>query len=283
MCPSLSSRSRRNLLRVLGSAVCAGTAGCLGLDQLVQNATGSREMSIKESSPKHTAESFGAYVDRMRSRYGDHGVWGIQKRTGEENGRVAGTPGTGAGKLSFVGAWSGEWTLGKQKSTSKNGKQKFHIPIDYVAALYHVRGQTDEQGRSVHRIWQWAAARPEQPDEGHGRTKLVELSVGIALNSGGIHDRYDPSTSSGSNDAPVRIRLSDPGPTEPSCLRPLPTGRIKPSRDTTTGSNGAFGVDWTGGYGATVSVAGVCEIQRDPKREYGFTLSNEVSGTQGTL
>jgi hypothetical protein len=272
MCPSRSSRSRRNFLRVLGSAVCAGTAGCF--DQLVQNATDSREMSVKESNPEYTAESFKAYVDRMRRRYGDHGVWGIQKRTGRKNEGVARTAGTEAGKISFVGGWSGEWTL---------GKQKFHIPIDYAAALYRVRGQTDEQGRSVHRIWQWAAARAEQPDEGHGRTKLVELSVGIALNSGGVHDRYDPSTSSGSNDAPVRIRLSDPGPIEPSCLHPIPAGRIKPSRETTTGSNGVFGIDWTGGYGATVSVAGVCEIQRDPKRGYEFTLSSEVSGTQGTL
>jgi hypothetical protein len=283
MCPSRSSRSRRNFLRVFGSAVCAGTAGCLGLDQLVQNAVGSGKISVKESDSEYTAESFRAYVDRMRSRYGDHGIWGIQKQTGRENEGRAGTPGTGTGKLSFVGAWSGEWTIGKQKSTSKNEKQRFRIPIDYAAALYRVQGQIDEQGRLVHRIWQWAAAKPEQPDEGHGRTKLVELSVGIALNSGGGLDRYDPRTSSGPNDAPVRIRLSGPGPTEPSCLHPLPTGRIKPSPDTTTGSNGAFGVDWTGGYGATISVAGVCEIQRDPKHEYEFTLSSEMSGTQGTL
>jgi hypothetical protein len=267
MCPSRSSRSRRNFLRALGGSVCAVTGGCLGLDQLQRSAAGSRDRSVTESNPEHTAESFAAYVDRMRERYGEYGVWGINPKM------------TGMEKLSFIGAWSGGWTLRKPKTSEDNGQLR--IPMDYAAVLYRVRGRTDKRGRPVHRVWLWAAARPRQSDEGYGGTTLVELSFGIALDGTGVLSQYAPGTNIGPEDAPVRIELS--GPKAPSGVFPIPAGRIQPSPETTTESNGLFAVDWAGAYGSTVSVAGVCELQRAPKNEYTFTVTSEVSGTQGTL
>jgi hypothetical protein len=203
----------------------------------------------------------------MRKKYGAYGVWGSKpKRTGME-------------KLSFVGAWSGGWTL--RKPQTPESENQLRIPIDYAATLYRVRGRTDEQGRPVHRVWLWAAAHPKQSGEGYGGTTLVELSVGIALDGKSVLSQYAPGTSIGPEDAPVRIGLSGPGPKAPSSLLRIPAGRIQPSPETTTGSNGLFAVDWAGTYGSTVSVAGACELQR--AREYTFTLMSTVSGTQGTL
>lgn len=263
MCPSL--RSRRNFLRALGGSVCAVAGGCLGLDQLQRSATDSRDRSVTESNPEHTAESFAAYVERMRERYGDYGVWGPKgKKTDTE-------------KLSFIGAWSGGWTLRKPKTPESN--DQLRIPMDYAAVLYRIRGRTDEQSRPVHRVWLWTAAQPKQSSEGYGSTTLVELSIGIALDGTGILSQYAPGTSIGPEDAPARIGLSSP--TAPSSLLRIPAGRIQPSPETTTGSNSQFAINWAGAYGTTVSVAGVCELRR--AREYEFTLTSKVSGTQGTL
>lgn len=273
MYSSHSSGSRRNFLRILSGSVSIVTAGCLGLDQLQRSASDSRDRSVTESNPEHTAESFSAYVERMREQYGDYGVWGLnKKRTGESEG--------GMEKISFVGAWSGGWTLRKPQ-TPTDGRQ-LRIPMDYAVALYRVHGP-GEQGRSVHRLWQWAAARPKQSDEGYGRTALVELSVGISLDGSAVLNRYAPRTNIGPDSAPVRIGLSGPGPEEPTALLPIAAGRIQPSPDTAIGAGGMFAVDWVGGYGATVSVAGVCDIRRVPGREYEFTLMSKVSGTQATL
>lgn len=267
MCPSRSSCSRRNFLRALGGSVCVVTGGCLGLDQLQRSAANSHARSVTESDPEHTAESFAAYVEQMRERYGEYGVWGI-------DGKMTSTE-----KLSFIGAWSGGWTLQKPKTPEGNGQLR--IPMDYAAILYRVRGRTDEQGRPVHRVWLWTAARPKQSNEGYGGTTLVELSIGIALNDTGVLSQYAPITSIGPEDAPVRIGLSGPGPKAPSSRLHIPAGRIQPSPETTTESNGLFAVSWAGVYGTTVSVAGVCELRRT--REYTFTLTSKVSGTQGTL
>ena len=265
MCPSRSLRSRRNFLRALGGSVCAVAGGCLGLDQLQRSAADSRDRSVTGSDPEHTVESFAAYVERMREQYGDYGVWGINPKRQEME------------KLSFIGAWSGGWTLREPKTPENNGQ--LQIPMDYAAVLYRMRGRTDEQGRPIHRVWLWASATPKQPDEGYGGTTLVELSIGIALDGASVLSQYAPRTSIGPEDTPVRIGLA--GPKAPSSLLHIPAGRVQPSPKTTTGSNGQFAIGWAGAYGTTVSVAGVCELRRT--REYEFTLTSKVSGTQGTL
>jgi hypothetical protein len=275
MCPSRFPRSRRSVLQAFGGSVCVLTGGCLGLDQLQRSATNSHSRSVTESNPEHTEKSFMRYVKRMRTRYGNNGVWGINRKNGN------GTGSTETEKLSFVGAWSDEWTLRKPQ-TPTDGRQ-LRIPVDYAVVLYRVHGRTDEQGRPVHRLWLWAASRPKQSDEGYGRTALIELSVGISLDGSGVLDQYAPGASVGSNSAPVRIGLSGPSPREPSALLPIATGRIQPSSYTAVGSNGGFAVGWAGAYGSTISVVGVCEVRCAPERNYEFTMTSEASGTQGTL
>lgn len=282
-----SPRSRRRVLQLFGGAASVFTAGCF--DWLTRNAADSRHRSVSESSPEHSKASFEAYTARMRERHGKQGVWGIEK---------SGTDRTGsdAGQLSFVGAWSGEWTLrkgategrgtGTEKGTKKgtrtggNGGQ-FRVPVDYAVVLYRVRGRTDEHDRPVHRLWLWTAATPKQSDTGYGSTTLGGLSIGAALNASGALGPYAPETQLKSDDAPVQIGLSSPE--APTALHPIPAGRIRPPPNTATGSNARFAVEWTGAYGPTISVAGVCEIRRSPDREYEFTLTNEANGTQGTL
>lgn len=268
------SRSRRSVLQLLGGAATVFTAGCF--DWLTRSATDSHKRSIIGSKPEHSTASFTTYVERMRERYGDHGVWGI------ENKKSGGQTGT-----EFLGAWSGRWVLLKSQTdtTRENGRQ-LRIPVDYAVVLYRVRGRTDEQDRPVHRLWLWSSATPNQSKRGYGSTTLGELSIGIALDGGGVLGSYAPRTRIRPKDAPVQIGLStdsNPKPSEPTALRPVPAGRIRPAPTTTSGSNGRFAVQWTGAYGPTISVAGVCEIRRGPEREYELTLTSNASGTQGTL
>lgn len=261
-------RSRRSVLQLLGGTASVFTAGCF--DWLTRSATDSRERTVLESDSEHSKASFEAYAERMRERHGEHGVWGIEE---SKTGRT----GSAAKRLSFVGAWSGEWML-RNAGTDESGEQ-LQIPIDYAVALYRVRGP--EQDRPVHRLWLWTAAKPKQSDTGYGTTTLGGLTIGIALNGSGVLGLYAPETQLRSDDAPVQIGLS--GPNAPTALHPIPAGRIRPTPNTATGSHGRFAVEWSGAHGPTISVAGVCEIRRDSGREYEFTLTNEANGTQGTL
>lgn len=268
-----SSRSRRKVLQLFGGAASVFTAGCFRW--LTRNAADSRERTLSESSPEHSKASFEAYTERMRERYGEQGVWGIEKSG-------TGRTGPDTKQLSFVGAWNGEWTLrkGATEGDGENGGQ-LRIPVDYAVALYRVRGRTDEQGRPVHRLWLWTAAKPKQSDAGYGSTTLGGLSIGVAPNGSGALGPYAPETQLKSDNAPVQISLSSPE--VPTALQSIPAGRIRPTPNTATGSNGRFAVEWSGAYGPTISVAGVCEIRRSPEREYEFTLTSEANGTQGTL
>lgn len=259
------SYSRRRVLLAVGTAGSTAVTGCLGW--LTQSASDTHSRSVSEAESAHTASEFSAYADQTREQYGPHGVWGIQS---EEHGASE--------RLAFVGAWSDQWVLGSQ--TTDEG---IHVPIDVAGVLYRVRtpDQGQERGQAIHRLWLWAGTTPTQTNDGAGNTTLTTLSVGVDLDNG-VLDSYSPMTDVGPDDAPIRIGLDDP-PT-PQSHRRLPAGRIQPDPDkTSSGQNGAFVLNWAGGHGATVSVAGVCELRRQPDRDYELTVTSDASATQGTL
>lgn len=263
------SYSRRRVLLAVGTAGTAATTGCL--DWLTRSASGSHRLSNADESA-HTASEFSAYADQTREQYGSHGVWGIQS---EENGVTNHAP----ERLAFDGGWSDQWVLG-----SRDEDEGIHVPIDVAAALYRVRtpDQGQEREQTVHRLWMWTAATPTQPDDGAGSTTLTTLSVGVELNNA-ILGSYSPTTSIGPDDAPVEIGLDD-DPPAPQAHRRLPAGRIQPDPDETTeGKNGACVLNWSGGHGTTISVAGVCELRRQPDRDYELTVTSDASASQGTL
>ncbi|MFC6960808.1 hypothetical protein [Halocatena marina] len=262
--------TRRDVLRALGGVAGVVTSGCIG--RLERSVTGGKQRSVAESDPEYTEASFGSYVDQMRERYDDHGVWGTEKGP------------TGTERLSLVGAWSDNWTLRKPRTPSDNGRQ-IRIPIDYAAVLYRVSGSDDQQSQSqTHHLWMWAGADPKQSKKGYGGTTVVELSVAVALEGTGTLTSHIPKTSVGPEDAPVQVQLSGSDTLGPAAPLQIPAGRIQPAPDgTNVGPNGTFDLDWTGAHGSPVSVAGVCELQRPPDREFELTLSCEASGSQGTL
>lgn len=252
--------TRRTFLRTVGVATATATAGCF--DQLGRSATDSRRQTVGTSTPDHTAASFTAYVERMRERYGEYGVWGLGRGPMDD--------------VTFAGAWSDQWSLRAPKTPTENGKQIL-VPIDSSAALYRVTGR----GQPVYRLWLWSAAHPKQSDEGFGRTAVIELSVGMDLDQPGSVTRYAPLTSIGPKDTPARVALSDSA--APSSRRAIPTGRIQATPDQTAiGPGGAFTIGWAGRYGNAISVAGVCELKH-PSTDYEFELTNRVTGVQGTL
>lgn len=261
------SHTRRRVLLAVGTAGTAATTGCFGW--LTRSASDSHGLSVSEAESAHTASEFDAYVGRIHDRYGEHGVWGIQ------NGNQ--DPGSSE-RLALVGAWSDQWVLG-----SPAEDEGIHVPIDIAAVLYRVEALDDRtEEQATHRLWMWTAATPTQPDDGAGSTTLTTLSVGVELDRG-VLGSYSPTTSIGPDDAPVGIGL-DGDPPVPQARRRLPAGRIQPDPDETTeGKNGACVLNWSGGHGTTVSVAGVCELRRQPDRDYELTVTSDASASQGTL
>lgn len=260
------SYSRRKVLLAVGTAGTTGVTGCL--NWLTRSSSDSRELSISGVDSGHTANEFRAYVDRMRDRYGPHGVWGVRNGKNEQTADAS-------EQLTFVGAWSNQWVLGT--SAEDEG---IHVPIDVAGVLYRVADE--QQRKQSHRLWLWSGAIPTQPDDGVGSTTLTTLSVGVNLKHT-VLDSYSPTTSIGPDDAPIRIGLDD-DLRQPQAHRRLPAGRIQPNpKMTSTGQNGAFALDWSGGYGDTISVAGVCELRRQPDRDYELTVTSDASASQGTL
>lgn len=260
------SHTRRRVLLAVGAAGTATTTGCL--DWLTRSASDSHGLSVSEAESAHTASEFDAYVGRIHERYGPHGIWGIQN--GNED------PGSSE-RLALVGAWSDQWVLG-----SPAEDEGIHVPIDIAAVLYRVETSGDRtEKRETHRLWLWTGAVPTQSDSGAGNTTLTTLSVGVDLDNG-VLDSYSPTTSIGPDDTPIRIGLDDPKP--PHARRRLPAGRIQPNPDETVeGENGAYVLDWTGGHGTAVSVAGVCQLHRRADRDYELTVTSDASASQGTL
>ncbi|UPM43596.1 hypothetical protein [Halocatena salina] len=243
------------------------TAGSGCLDGLLRSASDSRTLSISGSDSGQAASDFRAYVDRTHDRYESHGVWGTP-----ETKRP-----TDVSRLTFVDSGRDRWALGTDAD-----EEGIHVSIDVVGVLYRVRTSDERVNRRErrHRLWLWTGATPTQPDDGVGNTTLTTLSVGVDI-EGGVLDSYSPSTSVSPDEAPVRIELADPSLSR--AHRPLPAGRVQPDPDeTSTGKNGAFALNWSGGYGDTISVAGVCDLHQLEK-EYELTVTSGASASQGTL
>ncbi|RRJ29170.1 hypothetical protein [Halocatena pleomorpha] len=242
------------------------STGCL--DGLLRSASDSRTLSISGTESGETASDFRAYVGRIHDRYGPHGVWGVQNTESDHPFDTA--------KLTYVGAWSDQWVLGTAAD-----KKGIHVSIDVAGVLYRVRPSQQSATRGErYRLWLWTGATPTQPDDGVSNTTLTTLSVGIDID-GGVLDSYRPTTSVGPDDTPIRIGFDDP--LFPRTRRRLPAGRIQPDPDeTNTGNNGAFVLNWSGGYGDTISVAGACELHQR-KKKFEFTVTSEASASQGTL
>lgn len=256
-----SRYSRRRVLRTIGSGVTVLTAGCF--DAMGQSASDSHTLSATESNGDHTSAQFTSYVTQMESRHGDHGVWGLD------------TPEKSTAGLSFVGAWSDGWTLRTTQGTS-NGRS-YRTTVNYAAVLYRL---SEDPGPDPpgHRLWLWAVGSPppSNTDGGNaGDVTLVELSLDVTIDSG-RRTGLAPTTDVGPDVSPVRIALGNP-PSPPNARRPIPAGRLQPSEHK---NDDGFRLGWAGIHRDTISIAGVCELEREGDAEFAFTLKSEASGSR---
>ncbi|MFQ3320012.1 MAG: hypothetical protein ACI8UR_002017 [Natronomonas sp.] len=246
--------SRRAALRAGGGLVAAaGLAGCV--EQRVTKRTTEVESSTHwalspDVSESLSASEFDTYVDEMKDRYGDSGVWGRESEQPDN----------------FETAYVQQFAIkrdtpgdpGGTKASLRPGDVDPDAPLlftDASVAIYSV-------GENRYRYWLWAAA-----DANDSRLvrdiRLGALSAGVRPQAGPIADAAKPSTSG--DEATVSLG------TPPTATFPLRDGSL--GTTTIRGEDGTYRVNWAGDVNGVQSVNGVCEEERTSAHEFFWTLS----------
>lgn len=248
--------SRRDALRAGGGLLAtAGLAGC------IEERVTSRETRVADSTTwalnpdvgMHVdGKTFAEYVEAMRERYGDAGVWGLD-----------GEPADG-----FEGAYRQRLALSRQTTGDPSGSRSSLDPeevsvnapmlvADACVAVYDV-------GEDRHRYWLWAAA------DGDDDRLIQDVSVsvlGIRVNfrNGTVADAAQVTGTSGE----VQATLGSP----PSGSFPLEAGTRALDSNNELGEEGSYAVDWNGDVGGIQSINAVCEEERSGRHDFFWTVA----------
>ena len=240
--------SRRDALRAGG-----GLIGGLSLAGCVEERVTNRQTRVESSgiwslSPEVADASlsrtaFADYADRMESRYGDSGVWGLESERAE----------------GFETAYVQRFAITRQTPGDPGGSEASLDPdeVDPDAPLLVSNAcvAVYELPDGRRRYWLWAAT-----DAAEGRlvrdVAVSELSIGLRFRRGTLIDAADPSVVDGE----ASVGLGTP----PSGTFPLRNGSLGSTR--VTGESGTYAVEWSGEFDGIQSVNGVCE--EEPAGDY---------------
>lgn len=233
--------SRRDALRA-GGGLLAGlsVAGCI--EQRVTNQQTQVETNSVWSLSAETAEdslarqAFENYTERMESKYGDSGVWGLDSEDAEN----------------FETAYVQRLAIARETPGDPGGTETSLDPDDVdpdapllvsnaCVAIYTL-------GDGRRRYWLWAAA-----DATEGRLvrdiEMSDIAAGIRLRDGVLVDAAEPSVDG--EEATVGLG------TAPAGTFPLRDGTLQSTR--ITGEEGVYAIEWSGELEGIQSVNGVCE------------------------
>lgn len=233
--------SRRDALRA-GGGLLGGlaVAGCV--EERVTNertlveSSGVWAISPETADASLSREGFENYTERMESRYGDSGVWGLDAQRDAD----------------FETAYVQRLAITRETPGDPGGTDVSLNPDDVdpdapllisnaCVAIY-------ELGDGRRRYWLWSAA-----DATEGRLvrdiNVSALSVRIRLREGILADAADPAIAG--DEAAVNLG------TPPSGSFPLRGGNLRSTR--ISGEEGVYGIEWSGNLEGVQSVNGVCE------------------------
>ena len=233
--------SRRDALRA-GSGILAGVgvAGCV--EERVTNertrvdSNGVWAISPETADAALDRQAFENYTERMNSKYGDSGVWGLDAETAEN----------------FEVAYVQRTAITRETPGDPGGTETSLVPedVDPEAPLLVTNAcvAVYDSGDGRRRYWLWAAT-----DATEGRlvrdVRASELAATIRFREGILTDAAEPSVDGES----ASVSLGSP----PSGSFPLRSGSVRSTR--ITGESGVYGVGWDGELDGVQSINGVCE------------------------
>lgn len=264
--PRSCDRTRRQFLRRAGGAAAASslvaTAGCLGgvRDELAAppTAIGGTTATVGTALSR---EAFDASVERQRTRYGDHGVWGIGSEPDHD--------------LEFVGAWTrrvGLDTDGDPRP-DPDSTDGLRAVADAVAVAYEIPDREAAEKRQ-YQLWLWAAGRLVADADGGALAAtpgLRRVEVGVELDGSGAEmGPYAPG--SDRSDGPIAVGPATPGVDGPAASVPIDAGEIRVVPERTGFDQNAYAAQWRGDHDGSQSVNATCEAAWDGDPSFGLTV-----------
>lgn len=262
-----SNRKRRTFLKQAGIAstslalpVGAASASngrkngeAKGRGEAIEEVSASSTVSVGPDTPGLSKREHDSYVERMREKYGDQGVWGST-----DDGDVS-TQGTTPGhreNLSYVNAWTSHL-----EATDNDGT--VIVESDNQIALYKADVE-DEYGREHYFYWHWTSGQSRDYSTFTGN--LWNMWNRASLNSGYDMLAYDPDGDLTRNGNTYTVSLSAEYKGVGVGLEgdfTLNQDKVRPHPNyTSVGDNGVYAVQWIGDYEGTQAFNGTCEERR---------------------
>jgi hypothetical protein len=193
-------------------------------------------LSPETSDASLDREAFEDYTERMESKYGDSGVWGLDAEPAD----------------GFEVAYAQRTAITRETPGDPGGIETSLDPeeVDPDAPLLVTNAcvavyDVDDRRR---RYWLWAAV-----DATEGRlvqdVDVSRIATRIRLREGVLADAAEPAVDGGE----ASVDLGSP----PSATFPLRGGTLRSTR--ITEANGIYGIEWDGELDGVQSVNGVCE------------------------
>lgn len=231
-----------------------------GKGKPVEVVTASKEQRVGPNTPGLSKREHEDYVAKMREKWGDQGVYGIQPDVSTQDTLPHTTE-----NLTYVNSWPGHL-----EATDNDGT--VIAESDNQVALYKSDVQ-DVYGREHYFYWHWTAGQSRDYLTFTGN--LWNMWNRISLNSGYDMLGYNPdddltrngktyTVSLGAEYQGVGVGIEGDFTLFEDKVRPHPNY-------TEVGDNGTFAVQWIGDYEGSQSFNGTCETRRPNGAGRDFT------------
>lgn len=220
--------------------------------EAIEEVTASSTISVGPDTPGLSKEEHDAYVERMREKYGDQGVWG----TSDDDVSTQDTTPGHTENLAYVNAWTSHL-----EATDNDGT--VIAESDNQVALYKSDVQ-DEYGRDHYFYWHWTSGQSR--DYATFTGNLWNMWNRVSLNNGYDMLAYDPDGDLTRNGNTYTVSLSAEYKGVGVSIEgdfTLNEDKVRPHPDyTAVGDNGVYAVQWIGDYEGTQAFNGTCEERR---------------------
>ncbi|KXS37047.1 MAG: hypothetical protein AWU58_2142 [Methanohalophilus sp. T328-1] len=229
--------------------------------------------TITPETPGLSEKEFEVYVDKMKQKYGDAGVFGIEPEVGLKNSLPYDKE-----NIQYVNSWTEHLEV-------KNSNGVVMASSDNLVALYKL-DKTDELGREHYYYWQWSSAQNRENTEPLGddsnlRDFCNKVNIGnsnydlivYSPDADIIGDEEVVTVNLGAVYQGVNCGISGDFVLHQDKVRPKP-GECQ------IGNAGKYTVEWVGNYEGSQSINGACEERRPYGSPYDFVWDNSLTASQ---
>ena len=237
------------------------------------NYTATSTCTITPDTSGLSEKEFNVYVEKMKQKYGDAGVFGI-----EPNVSIKGEYPNHCTNLHYINAWTKHLEV-------KDDSGTVLASSDNSVALYKL-DTTDELGREHYYYWQWSSAQNREDTNALGDdSNLRDFWNKVTLKSSSYDLLiYYPDSDITQHGVPITVNL---GATYNgvtcgiSGQFVLNEDKVRPKPgECQVGSKGKYTVEWIGDYEGCQAINGACEERRPDGSSRNFNWKVSLTASQ---